>query len=104
MVLHPSKMAFYNTFIGLCEVKNSLKMAKHFFLLYTRLKRLISAWHVHGHAHEISDAWPTLVETVDNVEVVEVVGVVDVRKVSQVGKSGRSGRFCLVWSQSNAPY
>ena len=96
-VLHPSKMAFYNTFIGLCEVKNSLKMAKHFFLLYTRLKRLISAWHVHGHAHEISDAWPTLVETVDNVEVVEVVGVVDVRKVSQVGKSGRSGRFCLVW-------
>ena len=52
---------------------------------------------MHGHAHEISDAWPTLVETVDNVEVVEVVGVVDVRKVSQVGKSGRSGRFCLVW-------
>ena len=43
---------------------------------------------MHGHAHEISDAWPTLVETVDNVEVVEVVGVVDVRKVSQVGQVG----------------
>ena len=54
-VLHPSKMAFYNTFIGLCEVKNSLKMAKHFFLLYAWPTLLVLAmrqkFHAHGHAH-----------------------------------------------------
>ena len=47
-VLHPSKMAFYNTFIGLCEVKNSLKMAKHFFFTIHPVKapdkRVACAW------------------------------------------------------------
>ena len=67
-------------FIGLCEVKNSLKMAKHFFFTIHPVK---------APDKRVACACATLVETVDNVEVVEVVGVVDVRKVSQVGKSGR---------------